>query len=269
MEVYFYTSIFMKSDLKVTLVQFEPVWEDPPRNRNKLDELLTSGHSNADLFILPEMFSTGFTMNATAMAETMQGETVLWLKEKSGLLQSDLVGSMIVEEGGQYFNRLIWMSPQGILATYDKRHLFGMAGEDKVFTAGKSQVVVEKNGWRLAPYICYDLRFPVWSRNTSEIDVLIYIACFPEKRHYAWQQLLLARAIENQTYVIGVNRVGWDGKGHYYAGDSVIIDPAGQQLAKLGDQEVLKTYTLNYGPVESIRYEQPFLRDRDEFEIKI
>ncbi len=259
----------MKSDLRVTLVQFEPVWEDPPRNRNKLDELLISGNSNTDIFILPEMFSTGFTMNATAMAETMQGATIHWLQEKSVLLQADIVGSIIVEEEDHYFNRLIWMSPQGILATYDKRHLFGMAGEDKVFTAGKSQVVVEKKGWRLAPFICYDLRFPVWSRNTSEIDALIYIACFPEKRHYAWQQLLVARAIENQTYVIGVNRVGWDGERQYYAGDSVVIDPGGQELVKLGDQEVLRTCILNYGPVESIRYEQPFLGDRDEFEIKI
>ncbi|MDH3648492.1 MAG: nitrilase family protein [Saprospiraceae bacterium] len=259
----------MKSDLIVTLIQFDPVWEDPPRNRNKLDTLLSDHDQDADLLVLPEMFSTGFTMNAPSMAEVMEGETIQWLADKALSLNADIVGSLIVREKEQYYNRLIWMGPGGIKAIYDKRHLFGLAGEDKIYTSGKNRITVELKGWRLSPFICYDLRFPVWCRNEHAVDAIIYIACFPEKRHYAWQQLLLSRAIENQCYVIGVNRIGWDGEGHYYAGDSVVVDPLGKPLIKLGDQELLRNCTLNDNVLEVVRYEQPFLQDRDEFEIKL
>ncbi len=257
-----------KSPLSIDLVQMDIHWEQPARNRMKLDDLLSS-HTPSDVIILPEMFSTGFTMNARAMAEPMDGETIGWMQETSSRLQCQVVGSLIVTEGERFFNRLIWMGPEGVIARYDKRHLFTMAGEDRVYQAGTERQVVTLKGWNISTMICYDLRFPVWCRSGPEVDVLLFVANFPDKRGHAWRQLLVARAIENQCYVVGVNRVGWDGKQHYYGGDSCVIDPWGNRALHLGGQETLNSFTLDGVELEKCRHTLPFLADADEFEIKL
>ncbi|NND31622.1 MAG: nitrilase family protein [Saprospiraceae bacterium] len=258
-----------KSPLTVNLVQFDIAWEQPSKNLLKLEDLLSQSDAEAEITLLPEMFTTGFTMNAKAMAESMDGPSITWMQDTSRRLETDLVGSLIIEDEGRYFNRLIWMGPEGLRGTYDKRHLFTMAGEDKVYTAGTERLMVQKKGWNCFPFICYDLRFPVWSRLGKKADLLIYIANFPEKRVNAWSQLLIARAIENQTYVIGLNRIGWGGEQHYYSGDSVVIDPLGNTMLDLQDNEAVESIQLDGVSLEIIRKDMPFLDDADRFEIQL
>lgn len=217
-------------NLRTTLVQSMPHWENPAANRTLFTEKLKGLKGATDLIVLPEMFTTGFTMN-TALAEPMDGETVRWMKEQAAATDAAIYGSVIVAEGGQVFNRGFFATPDGQVRHYDKRHLFRFAKETDHFTAGKERVVVEWRGWRLLLQICFDLRFPVFARNRGDYDAALYVACWPEARRFPWSQLLIARAIENQCYVIGVNRVGMDGKGLHYTGDSVAIDPKGQAIA--------------------------------------
>lgn len=255
-------------DLRVTTVQSELVWEDAKANRQAFTNLLAPLKGKTDLIILPEMFSTGFSMNPENLAEGMNGETMSWMKEVAKETSAVLTGSLIIKENGQYFNRLIWMPPNGEIQYYDKRHLFTMAGEHKAYTAGSDLLVVELDGWKICPLICYDLRFPVWSRNTQNWDLMIYTANWPEKRSYAWKSLLRARAIENQCFVVGVNRVGEDGNGFYYSGDTRVIPPMGDQLQyECSGVAKLETHILSADLITEVRERFPFLLDRDTFEI--
>jgi predicted amidohydrolase len=211
-------------------------------------------------------------MNPSQLAEKMDGESVEWMRKMATQYRLILTGSLIIEEEGHYFNRLIWMLPTGVLGYYDKRHLFAFAGEDQHYTAGDKRLITAVNGWRFNLQVCYDLRFPVWARQQiingePEYDVLVYVANWPERRRQAWTTLLQARAIENQCYVIGVNRIGEDGKGIYHSGDSMVIDPLGEILFAQKDQEAIHTLTLNKERLTEVRQSLPFLKDGDGFGI--
>ncbi len=241
-------------NLTVTLIQTELFWEDIPANLAMFDKKIDSISEKTDVIILPETFSTGFTMNAEKVAEPMTGSAVSWITKKARQKNAHILGSAIIEEDKKYFNRLILAKPDGELATYDKKHLFRMAGEHKVFSPGSHHLNVSVNGWKLRFFICYDLRFPVWCRNiNNQYDVAIYIANWPGRRASHWKLLLPARAVENQSYVIGVNRVGRDGKGFAYSGDSSIIDPLGNILFQKADLPCVHTATLNYETVREYR----------------
>lgn len=250
---------------RLSLIQSNLHWENSIQNLEAFNTHLAKIAAPTDLIVLPEMFTTAFSMNATELAESMEGKTMKWMAKQAEKLDAAVVGSLIIEENENYYNRLIWMLPDGTYHQYDKRHLFGMSGEDKSYEAGKSRLEVNWRGWRFCPMICYDLRFPVWSRNTNDYDVLLYIANWPITRSFHWKALLLARAIENQAFVVGVNRVGTDGKGYYYSGDSSIISPRGEYLFHAHDRTVVYTQTLEKSDIESCRKALPFLEDRDVF----
>jgi len=254
-------------DLRISLIQTELIWENPSENIRAFTRLL-SDLETTDVVILPEMFTTGFSMNPSGIAEKSNGPTTIWMANMAKQLNAALCGSIIIEEGGKYYNRLIWMNPDGSNFIYDKRHLFTLAGEEKIYTAGTEKIVVEYKGWRVCPLICYDLRFPVWSRNDMNYDLLIYVANWPERRVFAWQQLLIARAIENQCYVAGVNRVGKDGNEIYHSGHSALIDSMGETLSQLIDKNGVLTSTLSAKHLAQLRAKLPFQNDRDEFEIR-
>ncbi|OFY67802.1 MAG: amidohydrolase [Bacteroidetes bacterium RIFCSPLOWO2_02_FULL_36_8] len=255
--------------LKVTLIQTSLVWEDINANLHRFNQLLgTIPKNSTDLVILPEMFSTGFTMNAKLLGESQQGKTVSFLKEHSKKLNATLTGSHIVKEDTNYYNRLQWVTPNGKIKSYNKRHLFRMAKEEKTYTPGKEKLSVTLNGWKICPLICYDLRFPVWCRNKEKYDLLIFIANWPEKRSSHWKLLLQARAVENQCYVIGVNRVGEDGNKIYYSGDSMLVDPKGEELFHSSHEEIIKTITLDKNFITGYRNTFPAFRDADNFDIR-
>ena len=257
----------VRSPLHIALMQFDIQWEDPLTNRLKIEDQFALLPQIPDLLILPEMFTTGFTMNVGAMSETMSGESVAWMLQAAKTWGCQILGSLIIEEEGKYFNRLLWVGPDGIVLQYDKRHLFALAGEDKVFSAGHQVDHGQLKGWKIRPLICYDLRFPVWSRSTGETDMIIYVANFPEKRRYAWRQLLIARAIENQCFVIGLNRVGWDGNQHLYSGDSLVLGPSGEMVLDMKEEEKTVLVEINDVELEKIRHELPFQLDADKFDI--
>ena len=223
-----------------------------------------------EIVLLPEMFSTGFSMNAKALAETMDGETVAWMKKIAAEKKIILTGSIIAEENEKYFNRLVWMLPNGEFGFYDKRHLFAFAEEDKYYSAGNKRLITSVKGWKINLLVCYDLRFPVWARQTNEAeyDLLIYVANWPERRIHAWKTLSQARAIENQCYVAAVNRVGKDGNDIYYSGESMIIDPLGEILYHKLNEEDVFTFTLQKEKLEEVRNKFPFWRDADNFLIE-
>lgn len=254
-------------------------WEDKEANLSMLEKKINALSGETEVVVLPEMFSTGFSMNPEQLAETMDGETVAWMKRISAENKIIITGSVIIEDNEKYFNRLIWMMPHGEYGYYDKRHLFAYSGEDKHFTAGEKRLIASVKGWKINLLVCYDLRFPVWSRQgkspsaaigngTPEFDVLIYVANWPERRSHAWKTLLCARAIENQCYVVGVNRVGADGNDINYSGDTLIIDPLGEVLYHMADAEDIYTITLKKEKLDEIRSKFPFLQDGDEFLIK-
>ncbi len=255
-------------DLSVTLVQTVLHWEDKARNIGMFRRLLDGIEGHTDLVVLPEMFNTGFSMNAKALAEDTDGPALRWLSETSADLDCVITGSIIFASGGKYFNRLIWMRPDGTFAHYDKRHLFRMAGEHESFAAGSHRLVVELKGWRFCPLICYDLRFPVWSRSRGDYDALIFIANWPEPRSLAWKSLLPARAIENQAYVVGVNRIGTDGNGRTYSGDSGVYDPKGELLTVPRPHEKsIETISLSCGDLADFREKFQVALDADSFKI--
>lgn len=226
-----------------------------------------SSVGETDLIVLPETFSTGFSMNPK-FAEDMNGQAVEWMKKTAAEKRCVVTGSLMIKERGKFFNRLIWIQPYGELFTYDKRHLFSLSDEPKFFTAGKERIIVELNGWKICPQICYDLRFPVWARNTNaEYDILLYVANWPERRAQAWKYLLVARAIENQAYVIGENRVGNDAKDISHSGDSMVLDPLGNVLYHKIDAEDISTIEMNYAELKKLREQLPFLKDADDFVI--
>ena len=251
-------------DLKVTLIQSELAWEDIDSNLAGFNSRIDAIEEDTHLIVLPEMFSTGFTMNAAELAQDMKGSAVKWIKEKSAEKNVDMVGSIIADDNGKFFNRLLWAKPNGEIFTYDKKHLFRMAGEEKIYSAGTKNITVELNGWKIRPFICYDLRFPVWTRNiANQFDAAIFIANWPERRSAHWKALLLARAIENQCYVIGVNRVGTDGNGLTYSGDSSIIDPWGTIIFQKSNQTCIYTADLSYDVLKTSREDFPVWMDAD------
>ncbi len=255
------------SDIALAFIQTSLFWEDRKANLLMFENHLQRLRDIPDVIVLPEMFSTGFSMNPGELFEDMQGETVAWLKKWSQNLGTVLTGSIIIRENNQFYNRLLWAEPHGTLMHYDKRHLFSMAGEHKVYTAGKLRLVTDLKGWRICPMICYDLRFPVWSRNTEDIDLYIYTANWPKMRIEAWNTLLCARAIENQAFVAGINRIGSDGNGYPYCGSSRVYDGAGGLLLDAKDQEGLFQVVLSRNELEKTRKKLPFLADRDKFKI--
>jgi len=252
--------------LKITLVQPDIIWEDIKGNLDKYSEMLTSV-DKTDIIILPEMFTTGFSMHPGKLKETMDGVSVQWMKKLAAEKNAAVIGSFIVEDAGKVFNRLVWVFPEGKIQTYDKRHLFTMGEENKHYSSGKTKLIVEYKNWKFCPLVCYDLRFPVWSRNTKEYDVLIYVANWPAPRHHVWKNLLVARAIENQSFCIGVNRVGKDGAGLDYEGDSTVVSPKGFAHFT-GNEEQVKTFQLSRSDLYDFRKSFPVLNDRDYFEIK-
>lgn len=252
-------------DLRVTVVQCNLTWELPEKNRADIACLLEKKTEPTDLIILPEMFTSGFTMQPSHVAEPLDGPTVDWMAMQAAHYEAVLVGSLVIKEGGNFYNRLIWMRPDGTFDWYDKKHLFSLAGEHHHYKAGDQRLVVELNGWKLCPLVCYDLRFPVWSRNTECYDALLYVANWPNPRRSHWLRLLPARAIENQCYVIGVNRVGKDSNGHNYSGDSGVFDFEGTMIADSGEHEGIFTCTLSGNSLQDFRGRLPFLKDRDYF----
>lgn len=251
-------------DLTVTLVQTELVWEDIPANLALFDSWFEALPDETDLVVLPEMFTTGYSMNASALAQEMDGPAVAWMREASGRKQTDVVGSMIIRDGGHYLNRLIWARPDGALLCYDKRHLFRMAGEEKVYAAGTKLLTVALRGWKIRPFVCYDLRFPVWMRNfDNAYDAAVIVANWPAARSAHWRKLLAARAIENQAYVIGVNRVGTDGDGRIFNGGSAVIDPGGEALIQTNRTPGTRTVRLSAGVITACRDSFPAWMDAD------
>jgi omega-amidase len=256
-------------DLSVTLIQTPLYWEDPVANRAMLEEKI-AGIGKTDVIVLPEMFTTSFTNNAAQFAEPMNLTTFKWMKQLASNTGACMVGSYSVKVGTDFFNRLLWMQPDGVFYTYDKRHSFRMSDEHKVYTAGNKQLVVEYKGWKIAPFICYDLRFPVWSRNTqNKYDLAIYVANWPSARSHAWKSLLPARAIENICYVIGLNRIGTDGLGLDYSGDSVVQDFKGMPLVELNSEEKIATVVLSKKALGEFREVFPAYLDGDGFEVKV
>jgi len=256
-------------DLTVSVIQSELFWEDPEANRTAFAEKI-AGIQPPDLIVLPEMFSTGFSMRSNELAETMDGPSVTWMKEQAANSEAAINGSLIIEEDGKYFNRSVIAFPDGKIEHYDKRHLFRMADEDAHFSEGTEREIVELKGWRICLQVCYDLRFPVFSRNQNDYDLLIYVANWPEARTSAWSTLLKARAIENQCYLIGVNRIGSDAKGISYSGASVILDPKGDELWETPlHQEAIGTATLSSQELQDFRLKFPVSKDADDFDLNV
>ena len=256
-------------NLKISLFQGYLFWENIDKNLQNISLRLSGGiREKTDLIILPEMFSTGFTMNAEPLAEQMNGKTMLWMHKISRQFDAVVTGSIIITEGGKFYNRLIWMNPDGTYRFYDKRHLFTMAKENHTYAAGTKKLIVELKGWKILPVICYDLRFPVWLRNVdAEYDLMIVVANWPERRALHWRTLLPARAVENQSYVVGLNRVGHDGNEVYHSGDSTCIGPNGNVIYYKRDEEDVYTLSIIGSEVEKTRRTLPFLKDEDNFKI--
>src|SRR5680860_262148 len=255
--------------LNIAAIQTQLYWEDRESNLNHLQKMMKNLEDETlDLVILPEMFTSGFTMNAAKCAEKEEGVTLDWMRKQAVLLESAITGSIIIEEDNQYYNRLYFVWPDGKYASYDKRHTFSYAGEDQVFSRGHKRLIVDYKGWKICPLICYDLRFPVWSRNTVDYDLLIYVANWPETRIHAWDILLQARAIENMSYCIGVNRTGSDGNKYQYNGHSAIYDCLGKPLFKNDrEAEFTQVVSLEKSHVSETREKLKFLQDRDSFSL--
>ncbi|MBN1181265.1 MAG: amidohydrolase [Bacteroidales bacterium] len=253
------------SNLILSLIQTDIIWENKNQNLSLLENKIASIEGQSNVIILPEMFSTGFTMN-TRLAEPMEGSAVKWMKEISAKYSISLVGSLLIEEEANFYNRLLWVQPNGSLFTYDKRHLFSLGGEDEFFSKGTKKLIIEYDHWKICPMICYDLRFPVWIRNKEEYDVLIFVANWPHTRQNAWRNLLISRAIENQCFCLGVNRVGTDGNGLKYIGGSVVIDPMGEIVKEIpGQEEDIIMIELDKDRILNSRAKLPFLKDADDF----
>jgi omega-amidase len=269
----------MPKNLRITIVQSSLLWEDPAKNLQNFNKQLKKIQRNeTDLVVLPEMFTTGFSMQPEGLAEEPGGPTMQWMQEVARALNCAVCGSLMIREKNKFFNRFIWMTPTGVFQSYDKRHLFRMGGEDKVYQVGRESIVIDYKGWVICPQVCYDLRFPVWSRNRMvrkgknvhfDYDILLYVANWPVARKYAWQHLLIARAIENQCYVAGVNRIGVDGNNLNYAGDSVILNPFGEKISKTKTgMKSVETITISKTELDAFRKKFPVFFDADKFEIK-
>jgi omega-amidase len=262
------------SDLHIALIQTALHWEDKPANLDMLQKKIEDIPNRPALIILPEMFSTGFSMDKKTLAETMEGSTVEWMRKTAVKKKTIITGSLIIKEENNYYNRLVWMLPTGEYGFYDKRHLFAYGKEDQHYSAGKKRMIASVNGWKINCQICYDLRFPTWirqtrsSENKPEYDLLVVVANWPSVRSLAWRTLLQARAIENQCYVAGVNRTGRDGNGLEYPGESMIIGPLGEIITTAGSEEKIITHTLDRNNLENVRQKFPFWKDSDTFFIE-
>lgn len=254
-------------DLTVTLIQTTLDWQDAAANRTRFADLIAGIDGSTDLIVLPEMFTTGFTMNSVSQAETMHGETLAWMSRMARDRNTTLCGSLIIADDSRYTNRLIWMPPNAPPAVYDKRHLFRMAGEHEHFTPGRGRLIVRLGDWRVCPLVCYDLRFPVFSRGVDEFDLLLYVANWPAPRRSAWRTLLPARAVENLCYAAGVNRIGTDGNAVAYAGDSMIVDYFGNSIVDCDDREHVVTTRLDAAALLRYRKKFPAHLDADRFRI--
>lgn len=259
----------MKDQLKIALIQTDLVWEHPKQNRINLSAKISAISESVDIIMLPEMFTSGFTMNARTIAETMTGESVSWMLKLAKEKHAAITGSLVIKDKDKYYNRLLFVRPDGQIESYDKRHTFTLAGEHKVYEAGTNNITINYKDWKIRPLICYDLRFPVWARNTVDYDVLFYVANWPKVRITAWDTLLKARAIENMSYCIGVNRVGLDGNNFEYSGHSAAYDVLGKRLDTIQpDQEATAIVTLKKDHIVTYREKLGFLKDRDVFTLK-
>ena len=261
-------------DLKTAIIQCELLWENVPGNLARFDKIISDIKEAVDIIILPEMFNTAFSMNPAACAEKTDGLSMQWLKEKAKERNCVIVGSILINEGERFYNRLTWMFPDGTYQCYDKKHLFRFSGEHEVFTAGNKIITPALKGWNFRPFVCYDLRFPVWSMNTYSnekfgYDCLLYVANWAEKRREAWMKLLVSRAIENQSYVIGVNRVGTDGKGVTFSGDSMVVNPKGEIIIQIpAHKEATEIVTLSFNELQSYRDQFRVALDWDKFTVE-
>ncbi len=257
--------------LTITIIQSALVWENVDANLELFTQKINSITDKTEVIVLPEMFSTGFSMQPEKLAETIDGKAINWMKKIAIEKRVIITGSLMIKENGKYFNRLVWMLPNGEFGYYNKRHLFGYANEDSYYTAGNKRLIAQVKGFKINLQVCYDLRFPIWARQASssepEYDILLYVANWPERRNHAWKTLLTARAIENQCYVVGVNRVGNDGHNIYHSGDSMVLNAMGETLYNKADDEDIFTITLEKEPLDEIRNTLPFLTDADGFRI--
>jgi omega-amidase len=251
--------------MKIALIQSSLFWENPIANRNHFEVKINAISDKVDLIVLPEMFSTGFTMNPEAVFETMDGETILWMQSLAKAKNLAITGSIIIKENNNFYNRLVFVFPSGEIQFYDKRHLFTLAGEDKVYTSGKKKLIIDYKGWKICPLICYDLRFPVFARNTEEYDLLIYVANWPKVRINAWDILLKARAVENICYTIGLNRIGLDDNDFEYNGHSQVVDFIGNSILEPQESEGVFIVQLQKGTQTKTRTKLGFLNDKDSF----
>ena len=260
----------MQNELNVVGIQADLVWENPTKNFALFEEKIKTLSTNTDLVVLPEMFTTGFTMHPEKVAESMDGISINWMQQTAIKNNFAIVGSLVISEDEKFYNRLIFVNPSGKIETYNKRHSFTLAGEDKVYTSGSKKLIIDYKGWKICPLICYDLRFPVWARNTENYDLLIYMANWPVARIKAWDTLLKARSIENMSYTIGVNRTGIDANNYDYSGNSLIVDYLGDEISQLKNNEVgcIKA-TLLKSNQDKIRQKLGFLNDKDSFKINI
>lgn len=265
-------------NLIVSIIQTSLHWQNRAANLKHFEKLMAQ-IDKSNLIVLPEMFTSGFTMQAKQVADVANGEVLQWMQSMAFKKEAVIIGSVVIEEAGNFYNRLLWVNPDGSFTHYNKRHLFRMANENEHYAEGKSRLITKLHDWRICPLVCYDLRFPAWSRNvnwsktfeqTHQYDVLIYVANWPERRSHAWKSLLVARAIENQCYVIGVNRIGLDGNDINYTGDSMVISPLGEIISKTkANEESVETITLNIDELNDYRTAFPAINDADEFEIHI
>ncbi len=255
--------------MKIVLIQSDLCWGDSLKNRNNFESKINQIDLQADLIVLPEMFSTGFTMNALVMAEAMNGDTVLWMKSMAKQKRCALTGSVIIKENNQFYNRMLFVFPSGEIQYYDKRHLFSLAGEDQTYTSGKEKVIVDYLGWKICLQVCYDLRFPVFVRNVESYDLILYVANWPKVRTNAWDILLKARAVENLSYVVGVNRIGLDANNYEHIGHSQVVDFLGNYVLEPQETEGVFVVELDRDIMLETRKKLDFLSDKDSFEINI
>lgn len=258
----------MKNELKVTGIQADLYWENPTKNIAFFENKINNLDKDTDLVVLPEMFTTGFTMQPKNVAESMDGYSVSWMQEIAEKHQIAICGSLVIVENDKFYNRFVFVHPNKELETYNKRHSFTLAGENKVYTSGLERIIINYKGWKICPLICYDLRFPVWARNTDNYDLLLFMANWPVTRIKAWETLLKARAIENMSYVVGVNRTGKDASNYEYSGNSLIVDFLGEELSSLNNNEIgIVTSVITLDKQNIVRDKLGFLNDKDSFTI--